>query len=65
MFNVIVTTKNGTEYYVGSDCSVTPFYDQDRAIKYEFEDYEDANNVMLDFMENTDWAGYEIDVVQM
>ena len=65
MFNVIVTDKYGNEYYVGSDASIVEHYDEDRAFIYEFEDYEDANNIVQDFMECSNWYGYEIEVIQM
>ena len=66
MFKVIMTDKNGTEWCVGSDGTLMVYYPESRKLIYEFEDYEDANNVMLDFMENAqDRYGYEIEVVQM
>ena len=66
MFNVILTKKDGTELYVGSDGTLVPMYTEEKALKYEFDDYEDAHNVKLDFMENAqDMYGYEIEVVQM
>lgn len=66
MFKVIMTDKNGTEWCVGSNGTLAVYYPESRKLIYEFEDYEDANNVMNDFMENAqDRYGYEIEVVQM
>lgn len=45
MYNVILTLKDGKQYYIGSDGSKVPLYTMERAFKYEFEDYEDARNV--------------------
>ena len=66
MYNVILIKKDGTELYVGSDGTLVNSYTKERALRYEFDDYEDAHNVELDFMENAqDMYGYEIEVIQM
>ena len=53
MYNVIMTdNKTNETYYVSSDGKYKLCYHSDEAIKFEFEDYEDANNVALDFISN-------------
>lgn len=53
MYNVIMTdNKTNETYYVSSDGKYKLCYHQAEAIKFEFEDYEDARNVALDFISN-------------
>ena len=70
MYNVILTANDtNKQYYVSSDGRTTPFYFGNDAIKFEFEDYEDANNVVIDFISQYSYEYrndlFEIEVVQM
>ena len=49
MFNVILTLKDGKQYYIGCDCSIVVSYNNNNSFKYKFDDYEDARNVRDDF----------------
>ena len=51
MYNVVMTDNRTNEtYYVSSDGRAHLSYNNIDAIKFEFEDYEDARNVALDFI---------------
>jgi len=70
MFILILTKKDKSTYFVGCDGSVVNGYDCNNAFKYEFEDYEDAENTKMDYVldhwqdENADEIE-NIKVVQM
>lgn len=70
MFNVILTKTNGDQLYVGCDGSIVPLYTIAIAFRYEFDDYEDAENVKDNYIANhyqgEDAEGIRsIEVVQM
>lgn len=69
MYNVILTNQEGEEFYVNSDLDVTRIYNESLKLKYEFEDYEDAENVRNDFIARCPISykngTYKIEVVQM
>lgn len=50
MFNVVLTKKDGTQYYISSNGKFVITYNDEESILFEFEDYEDAKNVALEFI---------------
>lgn len=69
MYNVILTKKDGTQYYVGSNGKLVTEYNDNDSIHYEFDSWTDAENVKMDYLLDN-WNidnefGYEIEVVQM
>ena len=50
MYNIILTNNKNEQFYVSSNLDVEPFYNDNEKLIFEFEDYEDANNVVIDFI---------------